>query len=52
MRCVISVPLGVMTPVPYKEGVHEVCCKLEFVPAAVRALSAKLSEYRLIEKRK
>lgn len=52
MKCLLSVPLGVMTPVPYKDGVQEVCCKPEFVSAAVRGLSAQLSEYRLVEKRK
>lgn len=51
VKCVISVPL-VMTLVPYKDGVQEVCCIPEFVPVAVRGLSAQLSEYRLFEKRK
>lgn len=43
--------LGVLTPVSFKDVVQKVC-KPEFVPVAVRGLSALLSEYCLFEKKK
>lgn len=43
--------LGVLTPVSFK-GVVQKVCKPEFVPVAVRGLSALLSEYCLFEKKK
>lgn len=43
--------IGVLTPVSFKDVVQKVC-KPEFVPVAVRGLSALLSEYCLFEKRK